>query len=106
MSIYTVKTVKGVNEKFYHCDGLDVTVLPESGYYKDHPEVIGLPSGQKARLDLMNPDEKGNQNITDTLYTPKHGVIYIINNSTGKTIDRYPKERKKKDFRVVEKEAE
>jgi hypothetical protein len=103
---YTIKTVRGVKEKPYPCNGYTVTNLPESGYYVDHPEILGLPKGQKTKLVL----EDGKETV---LLLPRDGTFaYVIQN--GVTIDRYPKgkredkraerveKRREKELRVVE----
>lgn len=101
---YTIKTVRGVKEKPYPCDGYTVTNLPESGYYLEHPEILGLPKGQKTRLVLE--DGKGT-----ILLLPRDGTFaFVIQN--GVTIDRYPKgkredkkaAKREKELRVVEEE--
>lgn len=101
---YTIKLVRGVKEKPYPCEGYTVTNLPESGYYLDHPEILGLPKGQKTRLVLE--DGKGT-----ILLLPRDGTFaFVIQN--GVTIDRYPKgkredkkaAKREKELRVVETE--
>lgn len=86
MATYHVKTVKGRTEKIHPCDGYTVTTLPQQGHYAEHPEVIGMPKGQKVKIEL----DSGK-----TLCYPRDGVIFVMNNG-GKTIDTYPKKRERK----------
>lgn len=104
MSTYHVKVIKGSSEKIHPCDGYTVTSLPESGHYKEHPEIIGLPpegyydnypekkkdgppEGQIVKL-VLEPD-------LQVIYIPKHGRAVYIMNDKGDTIDRYPRQRRK-----------
>lgn len=107
MAIYHVKVVNGAKEKVFPCDGYAPTVLPEKGYYKDHPEILGIPEGKTVKIDLMRSTPEGKQEYFETVYGSSRSKIYIMNNE-GRTIDRYPRERKKreKEFRVVEEKGE
>lgn len=104
MSVYHIKVIKGSSEKIYPCDGYTVTSLPESGYYREHPEIIGLPlEGYYSEY----PDKKKNgppegqilklilEPELQEIYLPKHGREIFIMNEKGDTIDRYPKKRRK-----------
>lgn len=91
MATYHIKTVKGRTEKIHPCDGYTVTTLPRQGHYAEHPEVIGMPEGQKVKIEL----DSGKNPAGKTLYYPRDGIIFVMNNN-GKTIDTYPKKRERK----------
>lgn len=96
MAIYHIKTVKGATEKIHPCDQYTVTNLPEGGYYRDHPEILGLPKGQMTKIVL---DPSG-----EVIFSPRHGKIFIMD-SKGQTIDRYPRARRR-ELRVTEGEGQ
>ena len=120
MPLYRVKVVSQTSEKVYECDGYNVTNRPESGYYRDHPEITGVPKGKLSKLDLMRGTREGSQEMFQTVYASSRVKVYIESWETGKTLDRFPRERKKREnkrnreeekeiergFRVVEKEPE
>ncbi len=106
MPIYHVKVVTGSNERVYPCDGYSVVTRPEEGRYKDHPEILGIPEGKTVKIDLMRGTPEGVQQYFQTVYGGSRTKIFIMNDK-GKTIDKYPREKKKGgvrelEFRVVE----
>lgn len=89
MSAYHIKVVKGRSETVHPCDGYTVTTVPNEGTYADNPEIIGIPKGQKVKLEL-SPSNK-------VILLPRDGRIAFVMSGEGKskgdTIDSYPKKR-------------
>lgn len=91
MAIYHIKVKKGRTDKPYPADKFTVTTLPKEGYYAEHPEVIGMPPGQKVRFETEY--NKDGQIIRETILLPRDGQIAFVLDSQGNTIDSYPKKR-------------
>lgn len=93
--MYTVRVIKNRgSEKVYSCSGYDVSILPDEGPFSDKPEELGIPEGQNVKL-VLKPENK-------TICLPRDGKeIYVTNGRDP--VDHFP--RKKKEFRVVNREG-
>lgn len=97
---YHIKVKKGRKDKPHPCGGYTVTTLPKEGYYAEHPEVIGMPKGQKVKFELTGVPE-GGENL---ILLPRDGQIAFVLDSQGNTIDTYPKKRDRQIRNVEAKE--
>src|SRR5688572_12407231 len=96
MATYHINVVKGRKEKPHPCDGYTVTTLPNEGYYAEHPELLGIPKGQKIKIDTERPDpEVKGDIIHETILIPRDGQIAYVMNDKGDTITSYPKKRER-----------
>lgn len=101
MPTYHVKTIKGRKEKFYPCDGITVTVVPSVGYFADNPEEIGVPKGQRIKLELSHP-----VNCPGEILIPRDGTVAHIMNEKGDTLQTYPKKRdRQQELRVLDEQG-
>jgi len=91
---YHINVVKGRKETPHPCDGYAVTTIPPEGYSHDHPEVYGVPKGQKVMIETERPGENGTI-IHGTILLPRDGQIAYIMNEKGDTITSYPKKRER-----------
>lgn len=97
MAMYHIKVVntKTKTEKPHPCDGYTVTLVPDSGYYAENSHIIGVPDGQKIKIEteLMTPQGMKREIIL----IPQDGRKAYIMDGGGNTIDSYPRKSKEKE---------